>query len=567
MLRHNATRELPPAPRGPARLGTRDDVRRGAGRAGPGRLPGGRGRGRAPAPAADRRHPAPDRSDRPGGGAARRPRHPAGVRRERRGPVPRPGLRAGPGPVLRDGLPPPRHRRSDQRAAGQGHGPDRHVHPHDGLAPGRRAGVRPARALHPGLPRRVQRRGQRLPQGPLADPDLRGVHRARPRGPGLPPERWTAVDSLAWLKAMAWDLRGNMDDEIERTRLSVNRTPEQVDELYPRYPYDRNRPIVTDAAAGRAAVRARPAYDEAGLQALEAVRRGVDAIPELLGRGSGIGSNSWVVSGDHTVSGKPLLANDPHLATSLPGVWYQMGLHCTTVDDDCPFDVSGFTFAGVPGVVIGHNQRDRLGADQPRPRRHRPLPGEGDRADLPLRRPAGAADASRRGDPDRRRRLEADHGALDPARAAALRRLGRAVQRRRQRRGAERIAAARQRLRRGPGVDRADAPAHRRRDLRLRPGDRAGPSSARPRARSPYPARTSSTPTATATSATRRPARSRSARAGRSGDYPAAGWLAAERLVRSLRALRRAAQRAQPGGGLHRHRQPGGHRARTTATT
>ncbi len=170
------------------------------------------------------------------------------------------------------------------------------------------------------------------------------------------PERWTAVDSLAWLKAMAWDLRGNMDHEIERTRLAVNRTPEQVDELYPRYPYDRNRPIVADASAGRAGVRPRPAYDEAGLQALEAVRRGVDAIPELLGRGSGIGSNSWVVSGDHTVSGKPLLANDPHLATSLPGVWYQMGLHCTTVDDDCPFDVSGFTFAGVPGVVIGHNQ-------------------------------------------------------------------------------------------------------------------------------------------------------------------------------------------------------------------
>ena len=40
----------------------------------------------------------------------------------------------------------------------------------------------------------------------------------------------------------------------------------------------------------------------------------VDALPELMGRGDGIGSNSWVVSGEHTVSGKPLLANDPHLA-------------------------------------------------------------------------------------------------------------------------------------------------------------------------------------------------------------------------------------------------------------
>lgn len=171
------------------------------------------------------------------------------------------------------------------------------------------------------------------------------------------PEQWSAVDSLAWLKAMAWDLRGNMDQEIQRTRLAVTRTPEQVEELYPRYPYDRNRPIVETGESGRPGARGRPAPGTAELQALDAVRRGVDAIPELIGRGSGVGSNSWVVSGEHTVSGKPLLANDPHLAASMPGVWYQMGLHCTTVEDDCPFDVSGFTFAGVPGVVIGHNRQ------------------------------------------------------------------------------------------------------------------------------------------------------------------------------------------------------------------
>ncbi len=170
------------------------------------------------------------------------------------------------------------------------------------------------------------------------------------------PEKWTPVDSLAWLKAMAWDLRGNMDEEIERTRLAINRTPEQVDELYPRYPYDRNAPIVTRPADGRPAANPRPAPGRAALGALEAVQRGVAAIPDLMGKGGGIGSNSWVVSGEHTVSGKPLLANDPHLSASIPGIWYQMGLHCTTISADCPFDVSGFTFSGMPGVVIGHNQ-------------------------------------------------------------------------------------------------------------------------------------------------------------------------------------------------------------------
>ncbi|MCW2819389.1 MAG: penicillin acylase family protein [Marmoricola sp.] len=171
------------------------------------------------------------------------------------------------------------------------------------------------------------------------------------------PEKWSPIDSLAWLKAMAWDLRGNMDDEVARSRLAVDRTPEQVEELYPRFPYGRHAPIVTTGTgAPTGAARPAPAYSRGQAQALEAVRRGVDSIPDLMGRGSGIGSNSWVVSGEHTVSGKPLLANDPHLSTSLPGVWYQMGLHCTRVDDSCPFDVTGFTFAGVPGVVIGHNR-------------------------------------------------------------------------------------------------------------------------------------------------------------------------------------------------------------------
>ena len=63
-----------------------------------------------------------------------------------------------------------------------------------------------------------------------------------------------------------------------------------------------------------------------------------------------------MVSGDQTTTGKPLLANDPHLAPQLPSIWYQMGLHCRTAGAACPYDVTGFTFAGMPGVVIGHNQ-------------------------------------------------------------------------------------------------------------------------------------------------------------------------------------------------------------------
>ncbi len=107
-----------------------------------------------------------------------------------------------------------------------------------------------------------------------------------------------------------------------------------------------------------------------GMQSqLAAVSDVLDRIPQVFGpNGSGIGSNSWVVSGAHTITKKPLLANDPHLAPELPSIWYQMGLHCRAVSGSCHYDVAGYTFAGMPGVVIGHNQSiawgmTNLGAD------------------------------------------------------------------------------------------------------------------------------------------------------------------------------------------------------------
>ncbi|GAA4888691.1 penicillin acylase family protein [Streptomonospora salina] len=194
-------------------------------------------------------------------------------------------------------------------------------------------------------------------------------------------EPWTAVDSLAWLKAMAWDLRGNMQHETERAALLASGIGrERIEELYPAYPERDHRPIVdggsvadgrfrADAGEGGASAAAAggeggeggeggdatlPPQEAAGV--LAGVGAGLDAIPPMLGpESAGLGSNSWVVSGEHTASGLPLLANDPHLGAQLPSVWHQTGLHCTDVTDQCPFDVTGFSFAGLPGIVIGHN--------------------------------------------------------------------------------------------------------------------------------------------------------------------------------------------------------------------
>ncbi|WP_372347850.1 penicillin acylase family protein [Streptomyces sp. KL116D] len=194
------------------------------------------------------------------------------------------------------------------------------------------------------------------------------------------PQKWTPVDSVAWLKAMAWDLRGNMQDEIDRSLMTSRLGPQQIKDLYPAYPYDRNKPIVQEGAYNSATKSYDPAASAGDAQStggaagtgltggtqapsdlqsqLGGVADVLDQIPDSAGlgpNGNGIGSNSWVVSGDHTITGKPLLANDPHLAPQLPSVWYQMGLHCTSVSSKCQYDVSGYTFAGMPGVIIGHN--------------------------------------------------------------------------------------------------------------------------------------------------------------------------------------------------------------------
>jgi len=69
-----------------------------------------------------------------------------------------------------------------------------------------------------------------------------------------------------------------------------------------------------------------------------------------------LGSNDWVVSGAHTVSGKPLLSNDMHLRHQMPNLWYEAHLRCGNAS--CGnFDVAGVTLPGLPYVIVGHNQR------------------------------------------------------------------------------------------------------------------------------------------------------------------------------------------------------------------
>lgn len=188
------------------------------------------------------------------------------------------------------------------------------------------------------------------------------------QNPDYEPEPWDPVDSIAWLKAMAWDLRTNIEDETARALQAQFLDADQLAELYPGYPFEEHPVILADDPAGRRVVavgkleQGATFIEESFSSLIESLN--LTPLQELLdqadalisGQGEGIGSNSWVVSGEYTDTGKPLLANDPHLGAALPSVWTQMQLRCSTVSDECPFDVAGFSFSGLPGIVIGHNQ-------------------------------------------------------------------------------------------------------------------------------------------------------------------------------------------------------------------
>jgi len=175
-------------------------------------------------------------------------------------------------------------------------------------------------------------------------------------------EPWTPINSLTWGKAMAWDLGGNMDDEIERAILLKTLTPEQLAELYPPYPADYPVivPTIGENVSGVESQKSNVSSSDLQLSTLD-LQPVADKLTLLEGAigqtGPDIGSNSWVISGKLTTSGKPLLANDMHLAIQMPSIWYENSLHCQPKSDACPFDVTGFSFPGVPGVIAGHNDR------------------------------------------------------------------------------------------------------------------------------------------------------------------------------------------------------------------
>jgi penicillin amidase len=140
------------------------------------------------------------------------------------------------------------------------------------------------------------------------------------------------VDGISISLMMSFQLSANWQFELLRAELAAHLGPERARELAPLIGVESPEVAISDPGFPNVAQQLRDAAYGAGL------RRGA-------------GSNNWVVAGSKTTTGKPLLANDPHLMVQMPAIWMEMHLSCPE------FDVAGVSLPGLPGIAIGHNRR------------------------------------------------------------------------------------------------------------------------------------------------------------------------------------------------------------------
>ena len=154
---------------------------------------------------------------------------------------------------------------------------------------------------------------------------------------GHTPRPWHIQDTLGILKVLGWALSMNWEGELVRLQLIERLGSERAAELDPALLYgDAVHNDTLDPTALETAGQLMAAYRE---------------VASWFGNAPGAGSNNWVVGPQRVAGGKPLLANDPHLSVSIPSLWYENHLEAA----DGSLRVTGATFAGIPGVVSGHN--------------------------------------------------------------------------------------------------------------------------------------------------------------------------------------------------------------------
>ncbi|HUQ42458.1 MAG TPA: penicillin acylase family protein, partial [Candidatus Limnocylindrales bacterium] len=164
---------------------------------------------------------------------------------------------------------------------------------------------------------------------------------------GYKPELWSVLDTLAVGKLQLYDAAGNYTQELLRAGLVERFGLDVLPALFPdpgspavAYDAERWREVAADLAA------------DGGVPSAGVTIPGVAALREVLGgAGDGLGSNCWALAGSRTKSGKPIVAGDAHLPVRNPSIWFEVALSAGDLS------LIGFSIPGVPGVLIGHNDK------------------------------------------------------------------------------------------------------------------------------------------------------------------------------------------------------------------
>lgn len=177
------------------------------------------------------------------------------------------------------------------------------------------------------------------------------------------PEPWSEVDSVSWSKLMAFDLGGNYEQEVLGTAVVKQLGQAGLDEVFP--PYPQGAPTILSAdELGKTAQAQQNGGEVAQLEKdtigelqanLRAARAlGMQSVP-------GKGSNDWVIGSQRTASGKPILADDPHLSLTSPMLWYLADIQGDKLK------AIGASIPGLPAIVIGRNERVAWGVTNVNP--------------------------------------------------------------------------------------------------------------------------------------------------------------------------------------------------------
>ncbi|WP_439554960.1 penicillin acylase family protein [Dyadobacter sp.] len=168
---------------------------------------------------------------------------------------------------------------------------------------------------------------------------------------GYKPEPWKPINTMYMLEQMTLTLAGR-SNEIGMTELLQKYGKQVIDQVFPDYPLLQESPIIPAGTKWDF----KPVTIPEKLSSIDTL----DSGPHLTRnkrlsskhyeKVEGIGSNNWAVSAEKSITGYPILANDPHLELTLPSIWYQVQLHTPEMN------VYGVSLPGIPSVIIGFNQ-------------------------------------------------------------------------------------------------------------------------------------------------------------------------------------------------------------------